>query len=103
MQSLQPTAVVANALDGETEEAVVERRRERERVRPPPAIAGQETPAKILTGACLQLVEIAPSHIKRHDTGCLRHDLGNPELMAKTHPPGMPDAEGEQTDQDRDV
>src|ERR1700730_11651324 len=81
MQPLQPAAVVANALDGETEEAVVERRRERERVRPPPAIAGQETPAEILTGARLQLVEVAPSHIKGHDAGSLRHDLGNPELM----------------------
>src|ERR1700726_2356673 len=103
VKSLQPAAVVAHALDGQTEELVVERRRERERVRPPPAIASQEAPAEILTGARLELVEVAPGHVKRHDTGRLRHDLGHPEAVAKAHPPGMPQAEREHAEQDGEI
>src|SRR3984893_12378175 len=65
---MPPAAMVADALDGEAEEAVVERSRGRERVRPPPAVARQETPPEILAGACLELIQLAPRGIERHHT-----------------------------------
>src|SRR6202521_921015 len=103
VEPLQPAAIVADALDGEAEKAVVERSRERERVGPPPAVARQETPPEILAGARLELTQLAAGDIERNHARGLGNDLRHAQLVAKAHPQRMTDAEGEEAEANRHV
>src|ERR1700720_2641475 len=103
VEALQPAAIVADALDGEAQKAVVEGSRKRERVGPPPALARQETPPEILAGARLELIQLAPCDIERNHARGLGNDLRYAQLVAKAHPQWMTDAEGEEAEADRHV
>ena len=65
----QRARVVAEPLDGDPQPAAVGRRRERERVRLPPAVARQEAPREELPGARLQRPEPAALDLDRGDAG----------------------------------
>ena len=71
------------------------RRRDRERVRPPPAVAGQEPPHEVLAGADRQLVEVASGHVDREDAGRLVDDGRHAQPVAHGLPDRLADPEDE--------
>ena len=75
----QRRGVVAEPLHGDPQAAAVGRRRQRERMRLPPAVAGEEAPGEELAGLRAQRPQAPAADLHRHDAGRLLDDPDHPQ------------------------
>src|SRR5438552_1048602 len=85
-QPRQVRRVVTDDLDGQPQPLPVRRGGQRERVRLPPAAAGQEPPAEVLAGPRPQLRQPPAADVDGHHVGRFRYHLGDHQPVAEVEP-----------------